>query len=201
MTPVRAFHIGPPLIMIVEWNFLIRRREHDCTSYEILLGRSWELLFCWFAFSDGDVIRRLNELLKLRVCDRSRIHPKAIHINTMHRLGIVRGHRHFMTSFPVYDCTHGKLAAGDPDHPFRCFVWRSRFIKQCWLECGTTLLGVDPSCESRAETNNRDQAKNDWPHFSLRSLLRYLLRFPQFSCQPRLSLKASYLWSPFRFCR
>src|SRR5439155_4814378 len=89
MTPVRAFHVGPPLIMIVEWNFLIRRREDDCTSYEILLGRSWELLSCWFAFSDGDVIRRLNELPKLRIGHRSRIHQESIYVYTIHLLSII----------------------------------------------------------------------------------------------------------------
>src|SRR4029078_8867274 len=86
VTPVRAFDVAPPLIMIVEWHFVIGRRENHCTCHEILLLCSREFFFCGSAFSNCDVIRRPNELLKLRVGNRSRVHPESIYVNTMHRL-------------------------------------------------------------------------------------------------------------------
>src|SRR6267378_7610848 len=105
-----------------------------------------------------------------------------------------------MTAFAVYSGAHRELAALDPDHAFRRFTWRLRFVGLCRRECGTTLLRVQ-LCQSRAETDNCNKSKNDPVHFSLRSLLRYLRRLPQFSCRPRLDLKASYRWSLLRSCR
>src|SRR5437660_12831857 len=86
--PVRAFDVAPPLIVIVERNFAVGRREDYCAGYEILLGRSWELLFCWRACGNCDVTRRPDELLKLRIGQGSRIHPKSSDGNNATRLGL-----------------------------------------------------------------------------------------------------------------
>src|SRR5215813_5126234 len=42
VAPVRAFHVAPPLIMIVERNLVIGRREDYRSRHQILLRRSWK---------------------------------------------------------------------------------------------------------------------------------------------------------------
>ena len=37
IAPIRAFHIAPPLIMVVEWDFVISRRKDDCAGQDLLL--------------------------------------------------------------------------------------------------------------------------------------------------------------------
>src|SRR5262249_30764300 len=134
MTPVRALHVTPPLIMIVERNFVVSRRENDCTCHEIFLGRSRELLFCWCAFSNGHILRGADEFLELRIGDWRRVDPERIYIYAMHRLRVIRSHRHRMTSFAAYRRAHGKFASRNPDHRFRRFAWRRFFVRNSWLE-------------------------------------------------------------------
>src|SRR5207249_5411146 len=86
MTPVRSFHVAPPLIVIIERNFLIGRCEDHGPRHKIFLWRSRKLFFCWRAFSNCDVLRRPDELLKLRIGHRSRIYPERIYVHTMHGL-------------------------------------------------------------------------------------------------------------------
>src|SRR5206468_1088069 len=114
VAPVRALYVAPPLIMIVERSFLIRRCEDHGPRHEILLRRSWKFLLCWCPFSNCDVIRRPDELLKLRIGHRSRIHPERIYVHTMHWLRVIRSHWHRMTSFAGYRRAHGKFAARNP---------------------------------------------------------------------------------------
>src|SRR4029077_20188365 len=172
----------PPLIMIGEWNFVIGWRENNSACYKIFSRRSRKFFLGGCAFSNRDVASRLNKLLELPIRHWSRIHPEAVYANAMNRSCIIRRHRHLFHAMTIRRGAHREFAARNPDHPFRCFAWRSRFIRQCWLECGTTFLCVKPFCQSRAETDNCNKSKNDSPHVSLRSLLRSLRRFPQSSC-------------------
>src|SRR6266699_1220541 len=54
--PIRAFPVTPPLIMIVERNFVVGRREHDSAGDQVLDWRSGKLFFRWRAFRDRDVV-------------------------------------------------------------------------------------------------------------------------------------------------
>src|SRR5437667_6197250 len=199
--PVRAFDVAPPVIMISESDLVISRCEHDAAGDKIFGRRSRKFFFCRRSFRDRHVALRFDEFLELLVCHRRCIHPESIYANAVNGSRVVRRHRHLVRAMAIRRGAHRELTAGNPDHSLWRFPRRTRFVRQCRRECGTSLLRVKPLCQSRAETDNCNKCKNDSPHVSLRSLLRYLLRFPQFSCQPRLSLKASYLWSPFRFCR
>src|SRR5436190_9941277 len=201
MPPVGAFSVAPPLIMIGESNIVIGGREHHRACYKIFSRRSWKFFLGWRPFRYRDVTGSLNKFLELPVRHWSRLHPEAIYANAMNRTGVVRRHWHFMAAFAIYDGARREFASRNPDHSFWRFARGSRFVRERRRECGTSLLRVKRLCRSGAETDNRNKAKNDWPHFSLRSLLRYFLRFPQFSCQPRLDSKASYLLSPSRSCR
>src|SRR5262249_33546791 len=111
VTPVGAFHVAPPLIMIVERDFVIRWRKHNGACHEILLRRSWKLLFRWGPFGNRDVTGRPDKFLELRIRHRGGIHPETVHINAVHWLRVIRTHRHFMTSLAAYGRAHGKFAA------------------------------------------------------------------------------------------
>src|SRR5206468_9068070 len=122
-----------------------------------------------------DVASRLNKLLEPFIRHRCCVHPKAVDSDAVNGFCVIGSHRHLVTTFAVYSGAHRELTAGNPDHAFRRFAWRSRFIGQCWFERGTTLLRVEQLCQSQAETDNCNKSKNDSAHVSLRSLLRCLL--------------------------
>src|SRR5438309_2404938 len=201
VTPVSAFDVAPPLIMIGEWNFVIGRRKHHRACDKIFSRRRRKFFLRRRPFRNRDVAGRLNKLLELFIRHRCCVHPKALDPDAVNGFCVIGSHRHLVTTFAVYNCAHREFAARNPHHFFWRFTWRLRFVGLCRCECGPTLLRMEQLCQSRAETDNCNKSKNDPAHFSLRSLLRYLRRLPQFSCRPRLDLKASYRWSLLRSCR
>src|SRR5581483_12292558 len=88
VTPVRAFHVTPPLIMVGQRNRMIRRREDDRTRHEILGRGSRKLFSARGALRDGDITGGADELRELFIGDFGFIHPEAIDLNAMDRLGV-----------------------------------------------------------------------------------------------------------------
>src|SRR4029077_20369167 len=129
MAPVSAFHIAPPLVMIVQRNFLIGGRENDRASNEIFCRRGGKFFLRWRAFRDRDVTGCLNEFLELYISYRRCIHPETIHSNPMNRPGIVRCHWHFSTALSAHASAHGKFTAGNPYHSLRRFARRRILVR------------------------------------------------------------------------
>src|SRR4030095_1807427 len=89
MTPVCAFDVAPPLIMISEGNFVIGRRENDRARDQILCWRCWEFLLRRRAFGNRHVRCRSYELFELSVGDRGGVHPKSIDAHAMDWTGVI----------------------------------------------------------------------------------------------------------------
>ena len=140
MTPVRAFHVSPPLEVIVKRHFVIGRRKDDRARDQILRWRSWEFFLRRRSFRDGDVTGRFDELLELLVGHRSLIHEESIHAHAMNRLGIVRRHRHLATAMAIHRCAHRELAARNPNHSFRSRFGRGGAIRNCRDELGGCFI-------------------------------------------------------------
>ena len=134
MPPVRTFDVAPPLIMIVERDLLIGRRENNSACYKVFSRRSRKFFLGGRPFRDRNVAGRLNKLLKLPVRHCRCIHPETIHANAMNRTCVVRRHRHFMAAFTVYSGAHRELTAWNPDHALRCFARRGLRFRNSGLK-------------------------------------------------------------------
>ena len=80
---------------------MVSRRKDDRACDQIFHRRGWEFFLRWRAFRDRDVTSRFHELLELLVSHRGPIHPEAVHAHAVHRLGVVRCHRHLATAATV----------------------------------------------------------------------------------------------------
>src|SRR5215467_1915843 len=85
MAPIRAGNIVPPAVVIVELNWMIRRREHNGAGDQPL--RKCLRIVFWprLALSDCDISRGIHESGELLIRYLGCVHPVAVHINAMPR--------------------------------------------------------------------------------------------------------------------
>src|SRR5262249_21404994 len=107
--PVRAGHVSPPGVWIVERYVMRRRRKHCAPRNQLFGGRAGKIFWIGFAFGDGLVAGGLHELLELSVGDRSLVHPEAVDGDLMGWRGV----RH-----AAGVAAHPESSARYPDHPF-----------------------------------------------------------------------------------
>src|SRR5579864_1758923 len=81
LPPVGALHVGPPLVMVVEWHRLWWWSEHHGARDEILGRCAWEVFGPGRSFGNGHVASRLHELNKLVVRHFGAVHPEAVDID------------------------------------------------------------------------------------------------------------------------
>src|SRR5580658_1002914 len=85
VVPVRARNIRPPLIMIIQGDFMVRRRENHRSRDKIFRWRAWKVLRPGFAFRHGDVPGGLHKSRELPIRNVSLIHPEAVNVHAVNR--------------------------------------------------------------------------------------------------------------------
>ena len=75
--------------MIVQRNFMIRRRENNRAGDEVFSWRGRKFFLGWRPFRNRDIAGRLNEFLELLVRDRGSIHPESVHAHTVNRARVI----------------------------------------------------------------------------------------------------------------
>ena len=128
MPPVGAFFIPPPEQEVVQVHRPRGWREHRGSRHQVLQRRRRELLPGRRNFRDGFVAGGRHEFFELGIGDLGLIHPKAVHVNPVDGLGVPGQPGATAEGFVRRIAAHGKLAAGDPHHPFRCRARGRRLV-------------------------------------------------------------------------
>src|SRR5271170_1326683 len=164
MAPVCAFHVRPPLKVIIQGHGVIWRCEHHPASVQIFRWRPRKIFLCRSFFCDGDVSRSFNKRGELRIGDVGLIHEKAVYIDSMNGTGVSRSlHSHHVHVRSILR-PHRELAAGNPNHPFGCRTgrWLSVWYggsKRC--ACTGRSLGASLHGDARkAERTQKKQQDN-----------------------------------------
>src|SRR5262245_43690048 len=126
MTPVRAFLITPPYVMVVQGNRSGCRSEHSRTRDEIFGKRAGVLCGGGCAFGNCYVASCGDEFSKLFVSQFRSIHPEPVDINPMDGRCIASHAGHATKRLAFNRTAHRELATWNPYHSSRSCTWHRR---------------------------------------------------------------------------
>src|SRR5262252_182243 len=119
MSPTRSRHVQPPLVVIVEGDRMIRRREDYCARNEIFRRCPGKVLGLWLAFRHRVVFRGEHESRKFLIGHIGLFHPKRVDIDAVNGPGIASClHSYFIHSRWILSA-HREFTTWNPSHTFR----------------------------------------------------------------------------------
>ena len=138
MPPVRSRNIAPPLEVIVHFDWMIRRREHNRSGDEIPRRGAGKIFGPRLALRDRHIAGGTREFLELGIGDIGRVDEKAIKIHAVDRPRINRGVHAHGIHFGRITGAHGEFASRNPHHSLGSPAWLGSLI---YTGCSESQVG------------------------------------------------------------
>jgi hypothetical protein len=139
VSPVCALDVTPPLEVIVQWDFMVRRGKNDSSSIEIFGWSVGKFRLRRRFLCDGDVTSCFDEFSELGVGYVGLVHKETVDIHPVDRPGIGSSTHPDHVHVGRICGAHRKFPTGNPHHSSRSQAGRWLRVRHGWTKCRPTV--------------------------------------------------------------